>query len=833
MFEAKRVKKGFLDKSILFLSIVVFSLFFFVGKVDAVQQKVTSFDMESGDNFGKKVAMYGDYAVVTSPNDDDIGSASGSAYVYHWNGDVWEYTQKLVPTGLQTYDYFGSSVAISDEYIAIGATGDDSISKDSGAVYVYSFDNIRKIWSRPIKLTPEDFIDDSRFNGGSVFTIYDFDGFGESVSILDNNLFVGAPTEDSAAINAGAVYRYFFDGSTWKYIQKIIAEDASAGNKFGNSLSSNGMYTAIGSKFSDEKGKDSGAAYIFTGNVKKWYQQYKIVPEDGANEDYFGFDVAIYGDFVAVSSNYDDDAGNDSGSVYVFQKNGIQWLQSQKITARDGQFEDFFGTSVDMNGNRLVVGSKGVDDNGLSSGSMYKYYLVFNVWTQEEKIVAYDGQSGDLFATDVAVYDSTFLVGAYGDDDGGSNAGSAYFIYGELFSGEFELYETTISSYSTYGKVVDISGDYAAVADYRNAKVYIYHWNGVTWGISQVLTNNDIVSSFGSSLDFGGGYLIVGADNKKSDGVYQSGAAYIYKLENGLWVLDQEIHNDLPLVNALCGNAVSISDTYAIMACSGYKYSNISSNIKGTSFVFKHNAGVWEQVQQIVPELHTMDGVNMQSQSSFGVAVSIKENKLIIGDDRDNSYLVSNHWKHGSVRIYGLENGLWLEEAFFHNTDLYISTAESDFGKSVDIEDNVACVGDAYSSGFYNKQHAGKVTCYKYNGLNWDIMQEIALEDSESDSVYDDQFGRSVAIDNGKLVVGAEDRFTGNIETGVIFVYKIGDNDLKYFDSFVASDAHLEDDGGFDVGMSGDRVIFGTEIHTHSNPRSYGAAYIKHLGFQY
>ncbi|MDD2656359.1 MAG: hypothetical protein PHQ18_02180 [Patescibacteria group bacterium] len=812
---------------------VVFSLFFFVGKVDAVQQKVTSFDMGSGDNFGKKVAMYGDYAVVTSPNDDDMGSASGSAYVYHWNGDVWEYTQKLVPTGLQTYDYFGSSVAISDEYIAIGATGDDSISKDSGAVYVYSFDNIRKIWSRPIKLTPEDFIDDSRFNGGSVFTIYDFDGFGESVSILDNNLFVGAPTEDSAGINAGAVYRYFFDGGTWKYIQKIIAIDASAGNKFGNSLSSNGMYMAVGSKFSDENGKDSGAAYIFTGNVKKWYQQYKIVPEDGANEDYFGFDVAIHGDLVAVSSNYDDDVGVDSGSVYVFQKNNTQWLQSQKITARDGQFEDFFGTSVDINGNRLVVGSKGVDDNGLSSGSMYKYYLVDNVWSQEEKIIAYDGQSDDVFGGDVAVYDSTFLVGAYGDDDGGSNAGSAYFIYGELFSGEFEVYEADTVVGSRYGSVVDISGDYAAVS-IISSNVYIYHWNGATWVISQVLSNNDTASNFGYSLDFGGGYLIVGAKNYKFDGKVWSGAVYIYKLENGLWVLDQEIHNDFPLAYANCGNAVSITDTYAIMGCFHYKYPNMPSSIQGTVFVFKNNAGIWEQVQQIVPELHTLDGVGPQTRSNFGVAVSIRGDKLIIGDDEDNSYKDSNKWKQGSIRIYGLENGLWLEEAFFHNTEMStLAGVLSDFGTSVDIENDVACVGNAFSSGFYNKQDAGKVICYKYNGSNWDIMQEIALEDSESDSVFDDQFGRSVVIDNGKLIVGAEDRYTGNIETGVIFVYKIGDNDLTYFDSFVASDAHKEDDGGIDVGISGDRIIFGALRHKHPNAFNYGAAYIKHLGFQY
>ena len=819
MFEAKRVKRGFLDKSILFLSIVVFSLFFFVGKVDAVQQKVTSFDMESGDNFGKKVAMYGDYAVVTSPNDDDIGSASGSAYVYHWNGDVWEYTQKLVPTGLQTYDYFGSSVAISDEYIAIGATGDDSISKDSGAVYVYSFDNIRKIWSRPIKLTPEDFIDDSRFNGGSVFTIYDFDGFGESVSILDNNLFVGAPTEDSAGINAGAIYRYLFGTNKWQYMQKIIANDASAGNKFGNSLSSNGEYLAVGSKFSDEKGKDSGAAYIFTGTIKKWYQQYKIVPEDGANEDYFGFDVAIYGDFVAVSSNYDDDAGNDSGSVYVFQKNGIQWLQSQKITARDGQFEDFFGTSVDMNGNRLVVGSKGVDDNGLSSGSMYKYYLVFNVWTQEEKIVAYDGQSGDLFATDVAVYDSTFLVGAYGDDDGGSNAGSAYFIYGDMFVDEFELNEDGTVTRDMYGRSVDIFGDYAAVAaqsiDYLGV-VYIYRWNGSIWEPIQELRSNENIKadSFGASIDFGGNYLIIGASSDSSVTGVITGAAYIYKLENGLWVLDQKIYSDQTLNFATYfGRAVSINDDYAVVGCHLCNNADLGYGHGGSTYVFEKTENGWELMQRLLPVHGDID-----QQLFFGYDVSISGNKIVVGAPHE---LI----EEGAVYIYNLQNGVWTEHSYLTDSTNTYSGVDR-FGRYVVLVDGNKLFVHANNDGSFGV----RIYYYYFDGQSWNLMQEILEEGGNMVYGQTQQGGTYMDFDGDKLVFGSVTYHGNGIDkSGLVYVYRFINNQLVPFAEIINSNPQEGQYFGFSVGVSGDRIIAGTEFH--NNPHGKGSAYIFNLNY--
>jgi len=806
------------------LSFVMASVFLFAGQAHAFQQKVTPLDGLSGDKFGKKVAMYGDYAVVTSPYVDDYGSNSGAAYVYHWDGSIWTELQKLAPTELSDHDYFGLSVAMTDRYIAIGAPGDDTLDKNVGAVYVYVFDNRHESWTRYTKIVPQDFVNDSRYEAQDPFVISELESFGTSVSILDNDLFVGAPTEDSASINAGVVYRYFFDGTSWQYIQKIVAYDASFGNKFGNSLASNGKYTVVGSKYSDDYGSNSGAAYILSGNVKSWHQIYKIVPEDCSAGDLFGYDVSIYGDFVAVGSLLDDDKGIDSGSAYVFQKNdNEEWLEFQKITPKDGLSEDSFGSSIGIFGNRLVVGAKGVDDQGIASGAMYKYYFTGYNWSQEEKVTAYDGQASDIFGSDVTVYESTFLIGANGDDDMGSNAGAAYFIYAQVFSDEFELKEASMKDpLNFYGRAVDISGDFAAVGEYNyvtnaQGQVFIYNWDGQDWKLHQILRDLDGSNSdgFGYSVDFGGDYLIIGAPDDSSLGNNDNGVAYIYKLKDNIWMLDQKLYIDQSQgATKYFGGSVSIDGQHAVVGCYLCSNSGVGYENSGSAYVFEKTDNGWSLMQKLEP----VDS-EINKQLNFGQDVSVSGGNIVVSAPLDFD-------GEGSVYTYYLENYTWIKNSYLVNSfNTYLGADE--FGCSIALQDNKLFVNA------HGNNNTTIIYYYKFDNKHWNLLQDISENGSNNVSNMGSISGSQLDFDGDKLVSGTPAGVSsGNLSSvGRAYVYKLLNDQLVPFAELLNSNPKQNQMFGFATGISGDRVISGVG-QRYNGGGSYGTAYIFGLSFQ-
>lgn len=148
----------------------------------------------------------------------------------------------------------------------------------------------------------------------------------------------------------------------------------------------------------------------------------------GAAFDGFGASVSFSGDTALVGSFQDDDNGIDSGSAYLFVRDGAGiWGQQDKLTASDGAESDGFGSSVSISGDSALVGAFQNDGAATSSGSAYVFARDgAGSWSQETKLAASDGASSDLFGGAVASSDDTALVGASQDDDAGSDSGSSY-----------------------------------------------------------------------------------------------------------------------------------------------------------------------------------------------------------------------------------------------------------------------------------------------------------------------------------------------------------------------------------------------------------------------
>ena len=177
-------------------------------------------------------------------------------------------------------------------------------------------------------------------------------------------------------------------GETWIEQAKLTASDAAAGVFFGVSVAMDGDYIVIGAAADDANGLNSGSAYVFTRSGNIWTEQAKLTASDGTIGDALGASVSINGDYIVVGTAF-------SGSAYVFARNANIWTEQAKLTASDGATFDGFGLSVAINGDKVVVGADGDDDNGPESGSAYVFTRNGNIWTEQAKLLASDGATGD------------------------------------------------------------------------------------------------------------------------------------------------------------------------------------------------------------------------------------------------------------------------------------------------------------------------------------------------------------------------------------------------------------------------------------------------------
>ena len=350
------------------------------------------------DMFGRSVAISGTTAVVGAWQDDDNGDNSGSAYLF--DTTTGQQIAKLLPKDGAAVDRFSRSVAISGATAIVGALFDDDNGDGSGSAYLFETVTGQQV----AKLLPDDGAPNS--------------AFGVSVSISGTTAIVGAYLDDDNGIFSGSAY--LFDTTTGRQILKILASDGAFTDFFGYSVAISGATAIVGAYNDDDNGSNSGSAYLF--DVTTGQQVAKLLPDDGAEHDQFGFSVAISGTTAIVGARWDDDNGFLSGSAYLFDVTTGQ--QFAKLLPNDGAADDWFGWSVAISGAIAIVGSTWDDDHGDESGSAY----LFDTTTGQQiaKLLPNDGAARDWFGLSVGISGANAIAGAHGNDDSGALSGSAY-----------------------------------------------------------------------------------------------------------------------------------------------------------------------------------------------------------------------------------------------------------------------------------------------------------------------------------------------------------------------------------------------------------------------
>jgi len=357
---------------------------------------ITSSDGVDNDFFGYGMAIDGHYAVVGAYGDDDnYASYSGSAYVFFWDGSTWTEQAKLTASDAASNDSFGQIIDIAGDNIVIGT-------RNNEAAYVYH--RTGTTWTEIQKLTGSDGEAD--------------DEFGASVCIEGNYLAVGAYGDDDNGSTAGAAYLFYYNGTTWVEQQKLIAGTADAFAKFGNSVSMNEDYLAVGAYQEDYTGNTNGmgAVYIYNNNGSAvWTENttlYSDEPEEPNNS--FGYAIDMSPSKLVVTCY----KGN--GKAYIFSENATVWTLEDTVVC-DNDTHNGYGWNIALSNNYLAVGAKEDDDAGSHAGAAYLYNFDGTDWNLTEKMIPESVIEGNQFGSSVAMDETHLIVGAmYGGEDDGS-----------------------------------------------------------------------------------------------------------------------------------------------------------------------------------------------------------------------------------------------------------------------------------------------------------------------------------------------------------------------------------------------------------------------------
>jgi len=359
-----------------------------------------------------------------------------------------------------------------------------------------------------------------------------------------------------------------FQTHAMSFSEKLLAPDGSALDRFGTSLAASESYLIIGAPRDDDHGSNSGSVFVYDAETLEF--QRKITPTEGSAGDEFGAAVATHGELAIIGARYDDDAGTNAGAAYIY--NIVTGTLIQKITASDAQNGDQFGKAVAIHHNRAVITAWLADPSGESSG---KAYVVDTQGNELHHLVAFDAQQFDQFGASVDMDAQHIIIGAPFEDQSGIDTGSAY-IY-------------SVETGTITNKFIAPNGD---AGDVFGTSVAIY--------LNQVL---------------------VGA-SRANTSVTQSGAAYLFDLEAG--ELKQTLTSPLAQENDRFGIAVDINEQFILV---GSDFANMGSNDTGRADLYRRSDGY--HLKSLLP-------ADLARADFFGSALALSHKKAIVSSVQDD-----------------------------------------------------------------------------------------------------------------------------------------------------------------------------------------------------
>ncbi len=630
-------------------------------------QLLSPLDKEPG-GFGSSISINGNRALIASHN---VLSPeyTRKAYIFEFNSGIWEQSAKLIPNIYS--NSFASSLSLSKNRAVIGSNFDSNNGIFSGAVYIFDFNDVTNTWNQTFKLLASVppaaggfghsvFIDNNTLVVGSpvdtgnkgaayVFVYNDilnswsetnkliandgqeFDFFGENIVLSNNRILIGAAGNDTYT---GAVYIFEYLSNIWIQTHKLVASDRQTNDGFGSVISINNNQILIGSSARNANNiENSGSAYIFDLDISSntWNETTILSASDGMINDRFGGAVFLVDNQLLITANNDVLNGNPTGSVYVFSLVGNNWIENQNIVGEDGASGDFFGESVYVSGNRVLIRAK---RDQPESVYVFDYDTNINDWVLSTKLIANDGKYGDGFGSSLSMSGDRIVIGAkYYDDAIYENRGTAYI---------FELDDSTGL------------------------------WNQTHKLFAQDRSSNDY---FGSSISIVDNKIIIGAPNEGDFPNWESGSAYIFELINNVWIETAKLKASDVDKNDFFGSSVTLISNKALIGSPG---NDDHGNASGSAYIFDYDTSTDNWIETI--KLTASDAMDS---GRFGAKVNLIENRALIG---------GYGFQNSSAYVFEFDTvqNSWSETALFNVDNV---SGASKFAQSVSLGENKILLG--------------------------------------------------------------------------------------------------------------------------------------------
>lgn len=743
--------------------------------------------------------------------------------------------------------------------------------------------------------------DGSSVGSSTTFTLTDGDELGLGVDIDGDRMAISARRDDTGpGADAGAVYLFTGVGTDYSglKLQSKLADGSLSGalllgnaNLFGHSLSLDGDRLAVSAV---QRNSSRGAVFLFNG-VGTDFSGLGLVGELGststgglpnialADGDWFGASVALNGDFLVVGAQNDDTGGTppgaDLGAVYLFNGVGTNYAGlTQRDKIADGwsdgngftldlvNLDEFFGVSVDIDGDLLVIGASNDDTGGFNAGAVYLFNGVGtdfsgltyqdtleSGWTDSNAFTLSLG-ANQFFGTSVALDNGLLAVGASGDSTQGSQRGAVHLFStaGTDFSGlvfERKLVSgsnvgttLTLTDADFFGTDVALDGDRLVVTaqwddtgGLNRGAAYLFNGVGTdfsTLNLAGTLASGSSIlgsgpftladlDSFGNAVALSGDLLAVGAsaDNAGVGAVYLfdgvgtdfSGLALRRKLANGTTLTSGTLSLG---AGDQFGISVGLDNGNLAVGANGHDAGGASNS--GGVYLFSGATGDFSTLalDLLLENGSLAGGPGLAASDSFGWSVALEGDLLAVGAFESGM--------QGSVYLFdNLNAGLANTQFELHLQDGTVGLtlgANDIFGYSVDFDADMLAVGALGDNGAMG-------AAYLFSGVQGANYANLALDQKLTNGVAGltlaagDQFGAGVSLDGGLLAIGAFGDDTGGSNRGAVHLLR-GDANTYANLAFQTKIAH-----GLVGGVSlADSDFFGRSVALEGNLLAVGAA---------
>ncbi|MEM9388306.1 MAG: hypothetical protein AAGA68_24860 [Pseudomonadota bacterium] len=394
----------------------------------AVLQKLTAADAAAGDEFGFSVWTDGQRLAVGALEDDDNGEASGSVYLYEFDGGSWLQTQKLLAPDGEPGDQFGQ-VRLLGDLLAVGARTDDLPgAPNGGSVYLFTYDGVQASWVFQQQLIA------SAASAGDICTISE---------LWPNHLLMPCTRDDPGGItDAGGLFVFEREGESWIERAQLVPLAAAPGDNFGGgAFDSQGPQRLVGgSRRADGVATDAGGLWVFEQDPQNsgvWLELGELVPADLQAGDEYAARGAFSGDLLAVSAPEANDTAPGAGAVYLFARDEQMptgWRLEAKVLSEDTLAGDNLGRGLTwFSPDVVIAGAPDDATRGPLSGAIYVFRrdeCADGAWGQAAKFIPQDVAVGDLFGRQMSASGdgSLLAVSAWSHDAAAADAGAVYML---------------------------------------------------------------------------------------------------------------------------------------------------------------------------------------------------------------------------------------------------------------------------------------------------------------------------------------------------------------------------------------------------------------------